>query len=249
LPARPFWEMLNDEEPAAVSWERFWKGGYGRLEPVWFFVLWGAQWLALLGIGALVLGAYHEISRLDGVIGGLRSEMITLRPSASRLQRGDRLPTDLEIPLPPRAFVLVLSYGCSGCIDISRKLEGVGLGNWELLAVVTGRPPSRPTDLSSAQGLPAEHLAELLADTIPLPSHAHPFYDPERKWVRELGLTVLPTGLAFVGGRMVDQMAGPDLAWFIDVPSKRRARWKEVLEAGRQREAPPAGHEVAGSIV
>jgi hypothetical protein len=198
-----------------------------------FYVLYAAQWLVLLLVGLLVLGAFHEIGRLQGVLGALRGEVASLRPSGSRLQKGDRLPIDLGVPLPPRAFLVLLSYGCSGCIDLCRKLEGADLGGWVLITIVHGRPPRPPADLSAANGIAPEQLVELLSDKLPLPSNALPLYDPERVWLRQLGVTAIPTALALVGGRLVDQQVGPDVAWFREVPERRRARGREVI-AGRR---------------
>jgi hypothetical protein len=200
-----------------------------------FWPLYAFQWVVIVLLGLLVLAAFHEIGRLEGVIGAIRGEVASLRPAGTGLQRGDQLPIDLGIALATRAFVVLLSYGCSGCIDLCRKLQGVDLGEWALVTIVHGRPPPPPADLSRAPGVDPAHLAELLSDKLPLPTNAIAVYDPERAWMRRLGVTAIPVALAFVGGRLVDQQVGPDIAWFTELPGKRRTRGKEVLSRPQDR--------------
>jgi hypothetical protein len=180
------------------------------LDPVVFYVASALQWLAILAVGVLTFGAFHEIGRLKATLRDIDAR--SLLPSPTSLHNGDRLPAALGFVPPPRAFVLLVQHGCSGCVDLCRKMEGIDIKNWSLAVVVCGKRPRK--------GSPA---------TVVPPSGAAVMFDEQRIWLRELGVKGTPTALAFVGGRLVDQVAAPNVAWFQSLPQQRIERGEEVL--------------------
>ncbi len=185
-----------------------------ELSPSLFFPLYALQWIALLFLAALLLGAYNQIGQLQKA----------RTPRASLLRKGDPLPIDLGIPLPAHTFVVLLTYGCSGCLTLVQKLDGLQLGDWSLITLIHGTPLPRET----------AHLPELHPPTGALPLH-----DPDNTWFRQLGAEVTPAALAFVGGRLVDQAVAPNGEWFDAVIRRHGVDGKGVM-----RETP--GAAVAG---
>jgi hypothetical protein len=177
-------------------------------------------------IGLLTLGAYHEINRLRDQ----RNHESRL-PVASKLLKGERIRANFGIKMPPRAFILFLSYSCSGCFDICNRLQGADLGDWSLVIALADRPLTSEQLEEVVQSLPPGTSREqvTLARELPVPSYATVLHDPERRWFRELGVTATPTALALVGGRVVDQQVAPNITWFTQLPDERRARGKEAL--------------------
>lgn len=154
-----------------------------------FLSLYAAQWLAILFLFALVLGAYNQINRVERQV----------RPPASRLGKGDRPPIRLGFPLPSRAFLVLLSYGCGPCVDLCEKLASLDAGDWSVITILHGEP------------LPAD------AARIPIPrppSFAMVLRDPDRAWFRGLGGGPTPAALAFVHGRLEAQQVAPKVDWF-----------------------------------
>lgn len=161
------------------------------------------QWILLLFLGLLILGAFHQIARLQG-------EVATFVQRPSRLRIGDHSPSTLDVGLPPRAFVIaLLAQGCGGCVAFCQDLQSVDLGEWAIVAV----------------------LFDWRGETdLPLPTNAQVVYDPDRRWSRELGTKVTPTVLAFVNGRLVAQEIGPKVGWLLGVVQSRSSAGKEVLQ-------------------
>jgi hypothetical protein len=172
-----------------------------------------AQWVALLGMGLLVVGTYHEINRLEK---DLRS--IPWMPAPSRLQNGELIPVDFGRPLPPRTFLLAVSNGCSGCIDISAKLgELGGLDGWSLFVLFRGKPPG-------------EQSTNGHSHPMKLPAYAEVFYEQHKnEWFKQLGVTSTPTAIAVVGGRVIDQVVAPRLDWFTTIDERRRGKAEVLL--------------------
>lgn len=182
------------------------------MDTTFLYGLLALQWMAILSLFGLVLGAFHEIGRLNENVRLLDAPSSLPVPSTLRI--GDRLPERLGFAPSPRSFVLMVKHGCSGCVDVCRKLEGVNLGNWTLTVVLCGQPP--PTNYP------------LL---ISPPSQATVIHDRQNFWMRELGVKGTPTALALVGGRLVDQLAAPNVAWFEELPRRRSERGEEVMRA------------------
>jgi len=192
----------------------------GVIDPSFPSIANGVHWLVTLILGIFVLGAFHEIGRLQRRIltGPLERE-------PSRLHMGDRFTADLGIPLPSRVFLLFVSHGCSGCVDICRNLEGVDLQGWSLITIVRGHPVSRET-LATMGSLPSWMSAD---GGIPIPSQARCIFDPQGVWFQQLEVSAVPTAMALVGGRLVGQQVGPKVTWFQDVPRERRLRGRETI--------------------
>lgn len=175
--------------------------------------------LFLLCIG--LLGAFNQISH----IAALQQQS----PSVpSRIHKGDALPINLGFDLPPRAYVVFVMYGCSGCASICKKLDEVDLGNWSLIVVLSG-PAQIPG--VSPNGMPVVDGQE--AEVFPFPRQAIRLYDPPRAWLRDLNIHTVPAALAFVGSRLVDQAAPPGVDWFIQLLNRRKHAGKAMLAIHR----------------
>src|SRR5579884_3018597 len=166
--------------------------------------LYALQWIALLFLAALVLGAYNQIGQVQR----------TLSRRPSRLRPGDHLPADDRIPASPRMFLAVLSHGCGPCATLARNLEDAELGDWDLITVITGEPVQPGTPAT-----PELHL----------PSAAQPVYDPERSLARELGIAGTPVVLAFVDGKLKDQKIAPSVEWFETIARRQTVGKKEAV--------------------
>src|SRR5712691_11649833 len=159
------------------------------------------QWLAIIFLGFLMLGAFREISHLETVVRSLGTSAV---PPASSLHAGDHLPFDLEVPVPPRSFLLLLSYGCSGCVDICRRLDQADLGDWSAVALLVGSP-IRVGDVALPPGM-------LEDGAPPIPPWFVTVRDPERERFRQLGASATPAVLALMGGRLIEQQVAPSAA-------------------------------------
>lgn len=160
------------------------------------------NWLFTAGLVVLVLGAYHEIRRLDQSIAGLKPS----QPKASRLRANDPFPA-LGIRLAERSILLFLAYGCSGCAEISRRLDGVDFEEWKLYVLVRGVPSREPLPVPAGHPLRTD-------GTFELPRGAEIMHDPEGKWFRELDIRVTPTAIAVKADRVVTQEVAPNVDWF-----------------------------------
>jgi hypothetical protein len=161
------------------------------INPSIAITLYVIQWTFILFLGALVLGAYNQIDRLER---GIRSQ-----DAPSRLREGERLPDGVGITLPARAFLIVFSYGCAPCVELSKRLDNIRLGDWSLIALAGGKPIPREQ----------ARIPELR-----LPGGAQHIYDPEFALSNELKVYSTPTALAFVDGRLIAQQIAPNLEWF-----------------------------------
>ncbi|GEM_PF-4194376 len=169
-----------------------------------FYALFAAQWVVLLFVGVLVLGAFHQI-------GGLQQRLEPMSPTPSRLHKGERLPANLGDALPPRALVaFLLSRGCSGCEDFCRTIRDMDLGDWTLVTVLGGAGDADET-------------------TLPLPACAQAVYDKGGRWSRELSVKAMPTVLAVVGDRLFDQKVAPNVAWISQVVQQPVSAGEEVV--------------------
>jgi len=186
------------------------------MDPMLFYFLFAAEAVVLLLIIILVFGSYHQIALLE-------REFRSGKPRPSRLQKGDRLPFDKALPLPPHAIVLFLKHGCSGCVDICRKLEELNLPGWSLITIVSG---PRTNGEFSADARPLAPGSP--PDELPLPTWAHHAYDPEYAWLTDLNLRGTPTALAFADGRLVAQELGPNVAWFTELAGKKTSSREEL---------------------
>jgi hypothetical protein len=173
---------------------------------------------ATVAIGALVLGAYSEIAQLQST--RAREDL----PPPTRLRRGDRIPLDFGISIPDRAFLVFLSYGCSGCVDLSRRLETADLRDWSLWVIMRGRPMTLTHETQKV--LPSGIGAD---GGFALPSRASVFHDLDRARFKELDIQATPTVLATVGKRLVAQEIGPNLHWFESVIHGRKEKGRQLL--------------------
>jgi len=165
-----------------------------------------AQWVVLLGMALLIVGTYHEINRVEK---DLRS--LPYQPAASRLVNGDPITINLGRPLAPKTFLLALSYGCVGCVELSDRLAKLRhLRGWSLVILMKGRPPQ----ISSIPG----------GGSFRLPAFAEVLHQGSVDWFRDLGITATPTAMAVVGNRLVDQEVGPRVEWFTEIEERRRAK-------------------------
>lgn len=181
--------------------------------------------IAIVALGILVLGSFHEVGRLDQAI----SRYIAAEGApVSRLVPGDPIPLDLGAPLPPRAFLVLVSYGCGGCSQLCAKLQKVTLVEWEMLVILKGHPIDIKPE-PNGHGLP-----DGMDDTgaFPIPDHARLFRDPDGAWLKALGVTKTPTAMAVVGGRLIEQILAPTTEWFIDLQRARRAAGRRLLKQG-----------------
>lgn len=171
-----------------------------------------------VAMGALMLGAYSEIARMQTT--REREEL----PPPTRLRRGDQIPLDFGVNIPDRAFLVFLSYGCSGCVDLSRRLETTELGDWTLWVIMRGRPMTLAQETQRVLPLgigPDGGFA--------LPSRASVFHDLDRTWFKELDIHATPTVLATVGRRLVAQEIGPNPHWFQKVIDGRKEKGRQLL--------------------
>jgi hypothetical protein len=173
---------------------------------------------ATVAIGALTLGAFSEIARLQST--RTRDDL----PPPTRLRRGDPIPVDFGMSIPDRAFLVFLSYGCSGCVDLSRRLETAELRDWTLSVIMRGRPM---TVTHETQTLLSVGIAP--DGGFALPSRASVFHDLDRAWFKELDIQATPTVLATVGRRLVAQEIGPNLRWFQSVIDGRTEKGRQLL--------------------
>lgn len=180
------------------------------------------HWLVTLALLALVLGAYAEIARLQVQLRG--SGQV---PVPSRLSKGELVPVDFGERLPDRVFLVFLSYGCSGCIDISRRLENADLGPWQLWVIMRGRPLLLSTETQRL--LPRDIGPD---GSFTLPSRATVLHDPDRAWFKDLEIKATPTVIAAVRGRVVAQEVAPNSEWFTGVLQERAQRGRELLVPG-----------------
>lgn len=175
-----------------------------------------ASWFALVVLFVLLLGSYQQLAIVN-------ERLSALAPPPTRLKNGELFPINLEIPLAPRTFLIMISHGCSGCVDLCKRLtaerEWFDKSGWSLYAMVSG-PLSQPNVGADARPLaPGEPI-----EPMPVPTFATLILDPDRKRFRELQSTIYPTALALVGGRVVEQRQAPRAEWFFDVVNKRGAK-------------------------
>jgi hypothetical protein len=174
------------------------------VNPAVLYALVALQWLLLLFVGGLVLGAFNQIVRLQ-------QQIEHLSPTPSRLRKGDPLPADLGTALPRRALVAVLSPGCSGCVDLCRRLRDLVISDWTLVAVISGATDTAATEL-------------------PVPETATVVGDQERRWILLLGIKALPTVLAFADDRLVAQQVGPNTSWLLSFAQEPVIARREVTQ-------------------
>lgn len=185
--------------------------------------MFAAQWLAIILLALLVLGAFNEIQRQRTE---QRSRPAYANSPASRLVPGDALPDGIAIPLSPKSIVLFVGNGCSGCVQICQRLGALPpLQGWQLTIAVRGVP-------MNAARFGDDPAAEYLADiTRAAPAFAQIVRDDEDMTIfRRLGIHATPTALAFVGNRLVSQVIGPDVDWFADLEQSRRLAGQQLLE-------------------
>lgn len=128
-----------------------------------------------------------------------------------------------------RTFLLLLSYGCSGCADISSKLADATLDGWSLVVVMGGHPIPE-----SARAELGPNPRGMAADGgFGFPPQARVIHDRDRRILKALGTTATPTALALVAGKLVDQDVAPNIDWFREVQRKRAAKGEELLVARR----------------
>lgn len=151
----------------------------------------------------LVLGAYHEIRRLDQLnIGG----RLPSQTKPSRLRTDETFPS-VGVELADPSVLLFLAYGCSPCAELARKIDRVELEGWRLVVFIRGVPSREP--------LPVVASSPLRPDgTFDLPAHAVVVSDPAGKWFRDLEIRTTPTAIAVRENRVHMQQVAPAVDWF-----------------------------------
>ena len=119
---------------------------------------------------------------------------------ASNLNIGDPLPLDIGVPIPPQAFVVVVSPLCHPCVELCEQLAQVRLDGWSLIMLIV--------DVTSNES------------GLRLPPSARVVFDQEREWFRQLDLRATPTALCFVDGRLVGQQIGITPTWFSNLSQR-----------------------------
>lgn len=170
-----------------------------------------AQWIAISGLAIICLGAYREIAELESRFLGVASGATPT--IASRLKRGERLPSDLTARGGSKTFFLMMSYGCSGCLKIATALRDVAIPEWGFVAVFRGSPlkPRASTMLPSRMNADG---------TFDVPNSWRVVRDENGKWFDALGISATPTVLAAVNGMLVDQAVAAAPSWYELIESR-----------------------------
>jgi hypothetical protein len=177
---------------------------YGVMSVVTLIIV-SAQSIMIVALIIFVLGAFHEIGRIKHEL-----LQVSSSPPASKLHVGDDLPSDLVGSIPSQSFALIMSYGCSGCAEVSRALSDASLGDWSLIMIIEGKPldiKSLDRDIVLAMGLNDD-------GGYALPTYASVIHDVERLWSRKLNVSATPTAIALFNRQVIGQQVAPSLSWF-----------------------------------